>query len=400
MVSTAVSRPSRPLSYSGPAGRDARVDLIRGVAVIVLAAEVVVQMTLPTRGLFEATGTLSGLAFLVAAEGAVVGMLYRPRVAGGALGESSVRLWRNASRLYAIAIAVAVGTVALAQIPGIVLAPVTAISDDTAGRRSLLAAAPMDAADVTVSYPLDPHVVLDVIFLRLGPWPLDIVVVMAAVLVLAPAALWALARGKGALLLGVSGALYALELFTQLRVLPTRAEASLPILGWQAVFVAGLVAGYYRRELMGWFRTRAGRLVFAVLAAAAAAIILVPWFTEAATGSYPDLLARVAGPDTRWLFEPSAPGPLRTAVAVVLIVVLYGLFTSLWRPMNAALGWLLGAFGRHTTLSIVLLVAAAVVIVNIPAVHDVAAPLLVLLVVLAVRGVLAVAEAAATRKEP
>jgi hypothetical protein len=391
MLTTATRRRTASrLGYSGPAGRDGRIDILRGIAIVFLAAETVVQMLTPTDLLFESTGTLSALAFIVAAEGAIVGMLHRPRVAG-AFGESLLRLWRNARVCYFAAIAVTVGVLAVAAVPWISTGPLTALSGDGASRASLFAPPPTDAADAVVGYPLDPAVALDVLLLRLGPWPLDVVAVLCVLFLVAPAALWALSRGKWAALLVVSLGLYAIELFSGLRILPTRAESSLPILGWQAVFVAGMVAGYYRRELVAWFHGAVGRVVFVVLAALSVVITALPWFTERVTSSYPDLLARLTGTDTGWLFEPSAPGPLRLLVATTLIIVTYGLLTVWWGPLNAALGWLLAPLGQRTIMSITLLIAAAIVVVSVPAIRESTLPPVVIVacVVLVVRGAIA-----------
>jgi hypothetical protein len=398
MLETAAQRRTVALGYSGPRDRDGRIDVLRGIGIVFLAAEMVVQLTRPSGTLFESTGTLSAIAFLVATEGAVMGMLYRPRFAGGAAGESILRIWKSARAVYLTTVAVSVALLALTALPWINTAPLTALSS-RGSRGSLFAPPPTDAADVSIGYPLDPNIVLDIVLLRLGPWPLDVIGILCALFLVAPAVLWALSRGRWGVVLLVSAALYAIELVTHLRILPTRAESSLPVLGWQAIFVFGLVTGWYRRELVAWFRRRFGRVIFAVLTAISATIVALPWFTEDATTSYPDLLSRVAGTDTGWLFEPSAPGPLRAFVAIVLIVVSYGLLTSVWRPIAAVLGWLLPALGRSTTASIVLLIAVGVVIVSVPGIRDAPLPTLVLTVatVLTVRAALAVSRLRRTR---
>ncbi|GAB3604743.1 hypothetical protein GCM10027413_01520 [Conyzicola nivalis] len=390
MLATASRQRTAALGYDGPSARDGRIDILRGIAIVFLTAEMVVQLTRPTAVLFESTGTLSAIAFLVATEGAVMGMLYRPRFAGGAVGESVLRIWKSGRAHYLAVVAATAALLALTLVPWVSTAPLTALSSHAA-RGSLFAPPPVDAADVTIGYPLDPNIVLDILLLRLGPWPLDVIGVLVGLFVVAPAALWALGRGKWFLVLFVSAALYVIELVTQLRILPTRAEASLPALGWQFIFVLGLLGGYYRRELVARFRGRVGRWVFAVLAAIAASIIALPWFTGNVTTSYPDLLARFAGTDTGWLFEPSAPGPLRAVVAVVFIIVTYGLLTVAWRPLHAVFGWLLSALGRSTIASTMLLVAAGVVVVSVPGIRDSPLPAVVIIAatVLAMRGALA-----------
>jgi hypothetical protein len=371
-VTTALARRAGAKGYTGPADRDGRIDILRGIAVVFLSVEVVSQMVSPSPLLFQATGTLSALAFIVVAEGAIVGMVYRPRLASGALGQPLLRLWRSARTLYAVALGASVAMIGLSLVPALSTGPLSALSPDGGARASLLAPAVTDAADVTLGYPVDPGLVLDVGLLRLAPWPLDVLAVLCVLFFVAPAALWALSRGMWVRLLVVSLALYAVELATQVRILPTRAEGSLPILGWQLLFVAGMIAGYYRRELVAWFGTGIGRIAFTALAVLTAAMASVPLLVDAP--GYPDVLALVASSDTGWLFEPSAPGPARAILAVVLIVVVYGLLTFWWRPLAAAVGWLLAPLGRHLTAAMLMLVAVALLIASIPPLLDAGMP--------------------------
>jgi hypothetical protein len=370
LTTTATTRRTGSTGYTGPADRDGRIDILRGIAIVFLTAQVVLQMVRPSPTLFEATGTLSALAFIVVAEGAIVGMIYRPRLAGGAFGQALLRLWRSSRALYVTAVAATLAVLALSFVPGLNTGPVTDLTADGGARASLLAPPVTDLADATVGYPVDPHLVLDIALLRLGPWPLDVIGLLCVLFFLAPVALWALSRGRWVSLLVVSAALYAVELVTQLRILPMRAEASLPVLGWQALFVFGMVAGYYRRELLAWFGTAVGRIAFGLLTVIVSIVIVLPLFIG--SGFYPDLLASLASASTGWLIEPSAPGPIRTVFAVMLIIVVYGLLTTWWRPLGPALGWLLAPLGRTITAAMILLVGVGILIVSIPVLRDAA----------------------------
>ena len=348
-------------SYTGPTGRDRRMDILRGAALVLFAAEVVSQISRPSLLAFESTATVSAVALIVATEGALIGMLCRPRVAAGGLGATTLRLWRRARAWYLTAIALTVALLLIRFVPFIDYAPITALSVDVRGRLSLFAPPPANAVATVVGYPLDPQVVLDVLLLRLGPWPFDVVGVLCLLLLVTPLLLRALSAGRWLPLLMVSVALYVLELFSHLRLLPTRAEASLPILGWQALFVIGLVAGYYRREIVQWFRRGVGAALFWLLALAALAWLALPLVLALSSGLVvPDILHNVASSKTGWLFEPSAPGPLRLAVALVLITASYGLLTIAWRPLNLVFGWLLGTLGSSLLPALVALVVAAV----------------------------------------
>lgn len=348
-------------SYTGAAGRDRRLDILRGAALIVFAAEVVGQISQPGLLAFESTGTVSAVALIVATEGALIGMLFRPRIAASGLGETTLRLWRRARSWYIVAVAVTVALLLIRLVPFINYAPITALSVDVRQRFSLFAPPPTNAVATVVGYPLDPQVVVDVLFLRLGPWPFDVVAVLCLLFLVTPLLLRALAAHRWLPLLSVSLALYVFELLSRVRILPSRAEASLPILGWQALFVIGLVAGYYRREIVQWFRRGFGAVLFWSLLVIAVAWLTLPLWLALSTGLLvPDVLHVVASSASGWLFEPSSPGPLRLTVALVLIAVSYGLLTVAWRPLNAAVGWLLGALGSSLLPALVALVVASV----------------------------------------
>ena len=350
-------------SYTGPAGRDRRMDILRGAALIFFAAEVVGQFSQPALLAFESTGTVSAIALIVATEGALIGMLYRPRVAAHGLGETTLRLWRRARAWYLTAVAVTVALLVVRLVPFVDFAPITALSVDVREGPSLFAAPPANAVATVISYPLDPQVIIDVLSLRLGPWPFDVVAVLCILLLITPLLLRALAARRWLALLSVSLVLYIFEILSTVRILPTRAEASLPILGWQALFVIGLVAGYYRREIVQWFGRGVGAVFFWSLLLIAVAWLTLPLWLSLSTGLVmPDILQSVASSASGWLFEPSAPGPLRLALAVVLVVASYGLLTVAWRPLNAGIGWLLGTLGSSLLPALVALVVAAVVL--------------------------------------
>jgi hypothetical protein len=368
-TSTSPVRP--PATYSGRANRDGRIDLLRGSAVILLATEVVGHLIYPANDAFESTATVSGVAIVLLLEGALIGMRERPRVAAGSLGESTVRIWTQARNWYFTAMAMAVVVLLGRYIPGVNTAPIAAQSVDARGSPSLFTPVPLDASAVVIAYPLDPQVIVDTLFLRFGPWPFDLVAVAILPMLLAPLMLLLISRHKAALVLLVSSAIYFVELFTSARVLPTRAELSLPILGWQAVFVVGLIAGYYRRDLVTWFRTGIGLVVYLVVTVSTLAWLLLPVvLTFFVSEESPDLLRTLASPVAGWVFEPSAPGPLRVAIALNLVVAGYGLLTVLWKPISAAFGWLLEPIGSEVLTALITLVVAGIALSSVPDLPD------------------------------
>lgn len=395
VVSPVVVRKVGLAEYTGPAGRDRRIDILRGASIVLLGMQLIVHVLQPSNLPFEATATISGLAFIVVTEGALIGMLFRPRVASGILGEAILRLARRARGWYFAAVALTVGMLVIGFVPYINTTAVTTFAVDPGTRLELFPRPATESGDVVLTYPIDPDVILNVLALRLGPWPFDIVAVLAVLFLVAPIGLWALSRGKWGPLLAISLALYVLELFTGLRILPTRAESSVPILGWQFLFFLGMTAGHYRRELVAWFRRPFGRVLFTVLAVASIGWMLLPLVLEfRSPGAFPDLLATLTGSQTSWLFEPSAPGPTRVTASLILLCVAYGALTKWWRPLGVIFGWMLAPLGKRILLCLVLLVVAAIFIANIaPAVAWFYPIVTALIVLAAIRLVVAAIDA-------
>jgi len=373
------------VDYSGPAGRDRRIDILRGASIVLLGLQLIVHVLFPSNLPFEATATISGIAFIVVTEGALVGMLYRPRVASGILGEAILRLARRARGWFIAAVVLTVGMLVISFVPYIDTTAVTTFAIDPGTRIELFSPPSTESGDVVLTYPIDPNIILNVILLRLGPWPFDVVALLALLFLVAPLGLWALSRGKWAALLGVSLALYVLEIFTGLRILPTRAEYDLPVLGWQFLFFLGMTAGHYRRELVAWFKRPIGRVIFSVLAIASIGWMLLPLVLEfQSPGVLPDLLASITGSHTSWLFEPSAPGPTRVVASLILLFVGYGVLTRWWRPLGSVLAFLIAPLGERILLSLVLLVIAAIFVANIAPSVSWLPPIITSLLVLAV----------------
>lgn len=348
--------------YTGRAGRDVRIDMLRGVALVLFAVAVLIKVSDPQTQAYDSTATVAAVAFIITLEGALLGMLYRPRLPAR-LGESALRVWRRARSWYLSCLSVVVAIVLLGQIPGVNTDAITVL--ELGDQPFLFGAPPTDAAELAIAYPLDPGVLLDIVLLRVGPWPLDVAVLIVTLLMIAPLCMLALSRGRWLVLFACSVSLYAIELMTTVRLLPTRAEANLPILGWQLVFVLGMTAGHYRREVVQWCRRGAGLALFVLLATAAVTWLVLPAALGLAGQRVSaDLLAAIAGPQTGWLFEPSAPGPLRVALAAIMAVTAYGALTVGWRPLSRVLAWLLAPIGSAVMPALVLLVCAAVTTSN------------------------------------
>ena len=80
-------------------------------------------------------------------------------------------------------------------------------------------------------------------------------------LLVAPFILWVLRRHLAWVVLAASWGIYLLSSIHPIRIFPSQFEDSFPLLTWQVLFVNGLVAGYYRVQILNFFRRPAGRVV-------------------------------------------------------------------------------------------------------------------------------------------
>jgi hypothetical protein len=87
-------------------------------------------------------------------------------------------------------------------------------------------------------------------------------------LLASPLVLWALSRGKALWVLAATTALYAAGAVFRIRLLPSEFEDSFPLLVWQVLFIVGMVAGYHRRQIIGWLSAHSWVVVVCTVLAA------------------------------------------------------------------------------------------------------------------------------------
>ncbi|WP_372789840.1 OpgC domain-containing protein, partial [Paraconexibacter sp.] len=199
-----------------PAGRDVALDLLRGLAMIVL----VVNHAQLSSWLGVATSTLvSAAEVLVPVSGVAVGMVFGRRWVVNGARATTLQLWRRARTLYFASVTVG-ALVGLATFLPVLAVDAASVSN---GGRELYA---FDGALRTV---------LAVLTLEAGPWQINVLGLFVVTLLIAPALLWALHRGWWAGLLVLSAALYLLGRALDVDVLPTQSEGPFPVLVWQVL---------------------------------------------------------------------------------------------------------------------------------------------------------------------
>ncbi|MBO0985305.1 OpgC domain-containing protein [Rathayibacter sp. SD072] len=362
------------LAYSGPPSRDLRIDLLRGGAIVFVVINHLALVSFFQNATQEAIGMVSGAELFVLLSGAVLGLVHRPKIVGGGLGEVTLRTGARAWKLYVTAVVVTLIVGFVSLVPFVNAVPATTYVDEGTGTAGSEATGRVydlfSGFDGLVRYPVDPQTIVDIALLRIGPWQVNVLGLYVVMLVIAPLILWALSRRRWILVLAVSWALYAVQALLSLRLLPSQFEDSFPLLTWQALFVTGMVAGFYRREILGWFATRAGRVVLAVSVIATVALALFSWNNPYLSSAY-DLRLGLVPANTfssiySFAFERTTLDLGRVLNVLLLTITGYALLSVLWKPINRVLGWFLIPLGQATLYVFVMHVLFVLIIANVP----------------------------------
>lgn len=369
---------ARRWRYAGVPSRDARIDLFRGLAIVFVVVNHLGLMSFFQIGTQEFLGVVSGAELFVLLSGLVLGLVYRPKLVSGGIGEVVIRTFGRSAKLYRTALAVVVLIFFLALIPFLRGQAVTTFTDQGTGAAGPGATGRVydlyAGADRLLQYPVDPQVVVDFLLLRMGPWQFNVMGLYVVLLLLSPLVLWALGRRWWPWVLGISATLHVVGYTTRLRLLPSQFEDSFPLLVWQLLFVVGMVAGFHRRELLGWFATRTGRFVLIALVVVAVALMLFSWNNPYSPAPGDPRLSLV--PDNTFrdvyatLFERTYLAPGRLVNVLVVVVVMYALLTAYWKPISTVAGRFLVPLGEATLYVFIMHVFFALAVASIPLLNE------------------------------
>jgi hypothetical protein len=372
------SHSARKLAYEGPGSRDLRIDMLRGLAIVFVVINHVGLVSLFQDVTQEFIGVVSGAELFVLLSGTVLGLVYRPKLVSGGIGEVVIRTTRRAWKLYYTALGVVLVIFFLTLIPGVRGDYVTTFTDQgTGGAGSAASGRVYDlyaGIDGLLAYPVDPSVVVDLLLLRLGPWQFNVMGLYVILLLVSPFVLWLLSRRWWPYVLAGSIALYVVGNLTRFRLLPSQFEDSFPLLVWQLLFTLGITAGFYRREIVAWFRRRSGSIVLAGIILLATALMLFSWNNPYVASSADLRLAlipdNVFRPIYAALFERTYLDVGRLVNVVVVVIAAYALLTAYWRPIYRTVGWFLIPLGQATLYVFIMHVFFALIAANIPALQQ------------------------------
>ena len=323
-------------------GRDERIDMLRGLAMI---AVLVNHAGIPS---FYQVLTVEGMGIVTGAEGFVlmsgvmVGLVYHRKMQRDGWPKAAKSLWGRAARLYLVALATNLAVYLLKLANLFDMASLTTYWDRDLKRMFSLYGDHESPATFA----------LNMITLAHGPGQINILGLYVVLIAAAPVLLLLLRRRGVFVLVGVSWALYLLQLWRPMAVLPSQSENAFPILSWQLLFVHGMLAGYYRERLVSLFRGPYGPLgCLAVVASA------LGFWLFSLNNPWPEVAGRIRlfwiGEGTYyWIYQHffarAVLGPGRFLNTLVLAGTLYLFLTQFWTPIRRLAGWLLIPIGRST----------------------------------------------------
>jgi hypothetical protein len=363
----------RAVAYTGTSSRDARIDMLRGMAIVFVVINHVGLTSLFQLLTQETIGVVSGAELFVLLSGAVVGLVYGPRVVD-AFPDVLQRTSRRAWKLYVTALVVVLLVYLVSRLPLLDAQAVTTFTDQGTG------AAGAGAAGTTyelyagleglTQFPLPPQVVPSLFLLQVGPWQFNVMGLYVILLAVSPLILVALSRGRAWLVLGISLVLYAVGAATRFRLLPSQFEDSFPLLVWQVLFVLGMVAGYHRATIVSWFAAPRRRVLLWACVLLTVVFALFSWSSPYFSNEYDVRLALL--PDAtfrtvydRW-FERTYLGIGRLVNVLLVVVTGYALLSAFWEVLERALGCFLIPLGQPTLSVLIVHVFLVVAAADIP----------------------------------
>jgi enterochelin esterase-like enzyme len=319
-------------AFQAEDGRDLRIDLLRGLAVLAMIIDHIAgpsRLYLLTGGNRFYTSAAEGFIFL---SGLTVGLVYRRIAEEQGLATAMRRLLQRAWTLYVVALGLT-----LVMLPA-----------------SEFLRLPW-ASGVETDTPL--QIVWAIISLHQTYYLVDVLALYVLLMLVAPLALLLLSEGGTVVLLLFSWIIWAgFQFFPQQTELPwtTAGNNLFYLAAWQALFFTAMVLGFHRQRL-GQLVRPAWRYLLLGATALGFVVLIVAYSNQSAVleatqfalshvpGVPPFSLADLEDA----LFAKGDVRPGRVVASMIVFAFLFQLTTLCWRPIRQALGWLLLPLGRN-----------------------------------------------------
>jgi hypothetical protein len=317
--------------------RDLKIDLIRGLVMVMLITIHVEFYSLYGFFFWERIGVVTGAEGFVILSGVVIGMVYKRVIERDGWRVAARKLLRRACQLWLVNVVLIFLIAFLNRFVNLSELMTYTDRDDTGQVFQLFPASGTPIHDWIVQ----------AVRLQIGPHQLQILGLYVIVLALSPFTLWLMSRGWTYVVLAVSWALYITNWMHPLKPTGCMFEDAFYVLAWQLIFVHGQALGFHRQAVLDFFKKPSGHRVFAVMLAIFAAFFF--WAQNAPDNVVPHLSLIPAGVYDKvyngYMMKDSL-GILRVVNDFVALFVLYAFLTRFWEPINKAVGWLLIPIGQ------------------------------------------------------
>lgn len=329
-------------AYANAKGdRDERIDMIRGLVMVVLVTVHIELFSLYNFFVWERIGVVSGAEGFVILSGVVVGMVYKRRIEQAGWNDAVWKLLERAGQLWRVNVAVIFLIALLNRIPHVNVRDIMTFNDRIAGQVYLLFPTPSTSYYMWIAQAL---------LLRIGPHQLQILGLYICLLALSPIALFLMSIGRTSLLLGLSWIAYLYNWAYPSMPTGAQFEYAFPLLTWQLLFFHGQALGYHRQKVWEFMTSKTGRPL--LIGAAALFLLFFFWAQNTPNPVVPSFAKLSLIPPgffgniyNKYMLKNSL-GLLRVVDDACVLIVVYGLLTRFWQPVNKAFGWFLIPIGR------------------------------------------------------
>lgn len=349
--------------------RDLRLDFMRGIVIPLLFASHFEYFSALMYIGWERVGVVSTAEIFVILAGIVVGMVFGKRLRNEGLAASMPALINRSVKLYLTNVVLIFIIAAIRYFPEIDSTIITTFHSPFTGK----------------TFPLFPpmesgvfQLLSQALLLRIGPHQFQIVGMYVAMFILVtPFVFFMISRQRVGLLLGISWVIYFINFGAHepnhgspaFRPTGAQFEYAFPILAWQLIYVHGVVAGYFKKDLIEFFATNLGRVMLYASFALTVAFFLLTWNNP--MPQFSGISLQMISPETfhSWYgqyFQKYKLGPGRVLNVAVLLITMYAILSRYWTPINKAFGWFFIPLGQASLYVFYVHIFFLLIIANTP----------------------------------
>jgi OpgC protein len=331
------------------ATRDLRLDFMRGFVIPLLIVGHFNYFSLFMYIGWERMGVVSTAEIFVTLAGIVVGMVYGKKLQKDGFDACLTALLNRAAQLYRTNVFIILTVGLLRYLPFINTTEVTTFRDPY----------------LNIVYQLYPPLSAEfsllstTLMLRCGPHQFQIIGLYVVLFALVtPLVFWMLEKKQAKLLLGISWVLYWINFgmpesqpgTAEIRWTGAQFEYAFPLIAWQLVYVHGIVVGYYKKELVAFFKGSYGKML--IYAAFFISFCFFLFTLNNPVKEFADWTKLSFIPSETFqhlyfsYFQKYKFGPGRLLNLATLLISIYVLLTLYWKPINRALGWFFIPLGQ------------------------------------------------------